>query len=107
MKLIAAFCLLILLVAGCNKSEQGSLLDSKIRSFSKYACAGGSVTRYAYDQQAIYVFDDGCGTIDGGAEVTDGNGNQVCYLGGFAGEMNCLGKRFDTTAKNPEVIFRK
>lgn len=98
--------LMIVALAACTNYKQDGLTN-RINEFSRSACNGATVTRYDYDGIKLYLFDDNCNVMDGGADVTDENGKSVCYLGGFTGELKCLGKRFDSTAKNPQVVYRK
>lgn len=100
---------ILLALASCKRSDEPEPagITQRISAFRNYACYGGTVTRYDFNGGQVFVFADSCGWPDAGYAVTDINGRDVCYLGGYGGLATCQGIRFDSNARNPSRVFQK
>ena len=99
-----------LAIGGCKKKETietGPGISKRVAEFAGNACRGGTVTRYDFQGEQVFVFAGNCGYPDEGTYVYDLNGDPVCTLGGIGGFTECRGTRFDGNAMNPEVIYTK
>ncbi len=101
---------ILLALASCKRSDNTDTstgLTQRISSFRNFACYNGTVTRYDFNGGQVFVFADSCNWSDAGYAVSDINGKDVCYLGGFGGLATCQGLNFDSNARNPALVFKK
>ncbi len=102
-----------LFLSGCQKLELEvdvpGCIKKKIREFknSDITCEeGASVTRYTFQKKTVYVFSPGNCIADGSAKVYDEACDELCYLGGLAGNLECQGPVFYLTATNEAIVWK-
>ena len=100
----------ISLLIGCQDLDlpEGTpyCIEKRIRKFNRNeACdAGASVVRYDFQGRTIYIFNPGICGADLSSAVVDRECNNVCSLGGLAGNVICDGDTI-SEAINEEVIW--
>lgn len=97
-------------IVSCKRDDasvSGPGITRQIRSFEDYACPGGTVTRYDFQNTEVFVFEQNCGVMDESYPVYDIDGKQICWIGGFGGIGECRGGNFYRDARNATVIFTK
>jgi len=80
------------------REHESSCLQNKIVEFESgdYACdKGATVYRYKFQGHFVYVFNPGPCGADMISPVYDENCNEICGLGGIAGNTMCNGESFD------------
>ena len=89
----------------CKKDREKDLpacIKTQLDAFKLGAqsCAAGSASlkTYQFQNQTVYVFDEGPCIADNAKRVLDKDCNQRCVLGGIGGITDCSGADFMATA---------
>ncbi len=99
---------ILLAMASCKHSDNTETgLTRAIGEFEKSACPGGTVTRFDFQGEQVFVFADSCKYSDEGYRVTNASGAEICFLAGFIGTTHCRGSYFDSAATNPKLVYKK
>jgi len=108
---------LLLVIAGlasfaaCNKSEKitggSACIKSKVQQFSNGDACDGSATvkQYTFQNQNVYVFDQGTCGADFAQPVLNENCDTLGFLGGIAGNGTINGQNFYATATYVSTIW--
>lgn len=112
------FCLLILAIAvvACKKDKFNDMhglspnlaakVDTYIKDAQLHPCDGYSVLEYKLNNRSVFVFTSPYCVADGAAQVVDSSNNNVCWLGGLAGDVICEGIKFDSAATFVRTIWQ-
>ena len=99
--------------SGCQKLDLQvdvpECIENKISAFKKsnITCdEGASVTRYTFQEKMVYVFSPGNCIADGGANVYDEACDELCFLGGLAGNLECQGEVFYLNATDETIVWK-
>ena len=104
--------LFLIITWGCDKldlkEDVPGCIEDKIKEFKDdpLTCnSGASVYRFNFQGKIVYVFGPGNCTPDNVAPVYDEECKLLCGLGGFIGNLECNGERFDVNATNKTLIW--
>jgi hypothetical protein len=85
----------LLMAFQCDKYTPSQCLNAKISSFQNDCCASGaSVKEYTFQQESVFVFDQGPCGADFASYVLTSNCDTLGFLGGFAGNTVINGEEF-------------
>ncbi len=103
--ILLLFLAVLLLSVACKKDREKNLpacIKTQLDAFKQgsQTCAAGSASlkTYQFQNQTVYVFDDGPCISDGAKRVLDKDCNQLCTLGGIGGLTECNGQDFAANA---------
>jgi hypothetical protein len=98
---------LTLFTSGCEKIQEcPDCIRDKVRKFAKQeVCNDSSVEEFLFQGEYVYVFSDGTCGADMGAAVYNENCEYMGFLGGFAGNLDINGVRFQDFAVLQRVIW--
>ena len=92
----------VFLIANCQSPELADptpkCIEQLINNFSSddtFCETGKSVYRYNFNQEIVYVFNPGTCGADMMSDVYDENCNEICSLGGIAGNLTCLDENWE------------
>jgi hypothetical protein len=114
MKSISLFFVLLFTLSNCQKNElpsneRSNCLDRKIIEYknSDLPCeTGKSIYRYTFQGKYVYVFNPGNCGADMMSDVYNENCDQICGLGGIAGNLMCNGENFWNEAIDETLIWK-
>ncbi len=101
----------LLSFAACNKSEKitggSACIKNKVQQFSNTEACDGSATvkQYTFQNQNVYVFDQGTCGADFAQPVLNDNCDTLGFLGGIAGNGTINGQNFYATATYVSTIW--
>lgn len=107
MRIVVSICLLLALIA-CKKTVAVSdCIQSKVDEFkaSEPCSSGASIKEYIFQNELVYVFEDGSCLSERGAAVWDANCSYLGYLGGFIVNTKIKGVNFETNATYIRTIW--
>ncbi|MBT8231386.1 MAG: hypothetical protein HKO66_01255 [Saprospiraceae bacterium] len=82
-------------------------IDDEISVFFPQACEGsGDLTKWIFNGQDVFCFNQGTCIADGIALIYDGECNLICTLGGVDGNEICDGLNWSDNAEFVGVVFR-
>ncbi|HRP90228.1 MAG TPA: hypothetical protein PKX92_09320 [Edaphocola sp.] len=83
-------------------------VEQKIKSLLKQKCPSvETVYQYSFQGRKVYVFHPKpCGN-DFTSLVIDSDGNEICFLGGLSGNMECNGLAFYQFATDEKLIWKE
>ncbi len=95
----------------CKSSEKieklPKAISQEINNFSASStCSDASVKQMKFNDQIVFLFEDGTCAMDKESMVMDRNGKLLGYLGGFEGNTMILGKDFSEAAFQ-KLIWKK
>ncbi|HEX6914429.1 MAG TPA: hypothetical protein VF145_04270, partial [Chitinophagaceae bacterium] len=99
----------LLAAPGCRKSlEVSRCIQAKINEVATNpASIIVRVDEYVFKGQTVYLFADSPEIADCGATVYDRDCNQLCFLGGIAGLVDCQGLRFGDHAVFKRTLWSR
>lgn len=93
----------------CDKDAKQVLapcVEQKIAQFGEEACENGAnVKEYIFREKTVYVFDPGKCGADMTSEVIDKGCTTIGYLGGFTGNREVEGEKFDGAASYVRTVW--
>lgn len=98
----------IMLSCHKNKVDKNapSCIKQRVNDFSKSCCnSNAKVDEYTFQNNTVYVFDEGNCGADMASQVYDKDCNSLGLLGGFAGNTKINGEDF-SNAKHIKVIWK-
>lgn len=101
----------LLSFASCNKSEKisggSACIRNKIQRFSNSDVCDGSATvkQYTFQNQNVYVFDQGTCGADFAQPILNENCDTLGFLGGISGNGMINGQNFYTDATYISTIW--
>lgn len=110
MRYFLFYSFLIVLSFSCKKDDkptESSCISERVRSFSKSEIcdSGALVTEYKFNDEMVYVFNQGNCGADFQEAVYDASCNSIGYLGGIAGNMDVDGVNFYDNAVWQRTLF--
>ncbi|OJV55575.1 MAG: hypothetical protein BGO31_19665 [Bacteroidetes bacterium 43-16] len=99
------------MITACNKSETitggSACIKSQVKEFRRGdVCSGSaSVKQYTFQNQQVYVFDQGTCGADYTQAVLNENCEIIGYLGGIAGNGTINGENFCDNATYVSTIW--
>lgn len=96
----------LLLLSSCGKDRPECIQD-KIDAFIALnsECENARVAQYTFKDRTVYSLEDGICLSDGGAMIFDENCEEICYLWGIAGIMECENLVWEDNAVLEEIIW--
>ena len=113
MKNVAFVTILVIFVIACQKNDANpegefDCIEKKIAAYktSNIPCESGkSIYRYKFQGQYVYVFHPGNCGADMMSMIYDSECNEICGLGGIAGNAICNGENFGENATEETLIW--
>lgn len=98
-------CLSFLEMSAC----EDKCLEERLTEFrmNQSGCTGAMVAIYTFQEEEVFVYQQGSCIADGSIIITDKNCNQICILGGIAGFQECEGQLFFQVATIIEVLYEE
>jgi hypothetical protein len=82
-------------------------VDDEINVFASQACLGsGDLTKWNFDGEDVYCFNEGTCISDSQAFIYNGNCDLICVLGGIQGIQICDGLNWSSNASLIGVIYQ-
>lgn len=114
MKKLALATVFILLIFACQKNDpdpegEFECIEKKITAYkaNKIPCeTGKSIYRYKFQGEIVYVFHPGDCGADMMSMVYDSECDEICGLGGIAGNAICNGDNFGQNATEETLIWK-
>ena len=101
-------CMLAFLAIACNKdADLPTCIETEIESFksSPDVCETTRIDKFTFQDNEVYVFDQGNCVADGAKFVKNADCVEICVLGTIAGNTICNGVIFDDEAIFIENIW--
>ncbi len=100
------------LLFACKKNDiaKGTpkCIASEIASIKKNEFAQRPiVNEYIYQNETVFLIDDGMGYVDSQSKVVDSHCNELGYLGGMMGQTKINGEDFFAAAVYVKTIWKK
>lgn len=90
----------------CNdETELPICIDTILDDFKQDACSGADFTIWRFRGEDVYCFSYTSCFADGQAEIYDANCDQLCLLGGIAGNTDCVGIDWESNAVLQETFY--
>lgn len=101
---------LFLLFLGCKKTDSSvpGCINDQIRNFKSYSpCNDAKVDEYLFQNELVFVFEDGTCVRDGAAQVYNGACELLGSLGGFTGNLEINGANFSENAVFQKTVWKE
>ena len=104
-----SFLLFIFFCFSCGDGDLPDCINDINRDFrsDNSSCNNASITSYDFQGERVYAYADGDCLNDGGVRIVNEDCDDVCFLGGIGGFVDCNGDPFFDTAVEVEVIWVK
>ncbi len=101
---------LFMIFQGCKKTDRSvpGCINDQIRKFKSYSpCNDAKVDEYLFQNELVFVFEEGTCVRDGSADVYNDSCELLGSLGGFTGNLKINDVNFSENAVFQKTVWRK
>ncbi len=95
----------LLLLSSCSDNCLEDTID-RFKS-EQSGCANAKIIKFSFQDQEVYAFVEGICFSDASTQITNGDCDLICTLGGIGGFTECNSVNFAQNSEQLEIIWEE